>query len=642
MNNKSMKESAAEKRKSWWMTAGILLAVFLVVLTALSVLAYQSARRDIINAEKARMEEWIAEAAEDVQQFHQEAEATVQALAGMAGVMAMDGEKQQKVWDQGGRRELLSSFVDSQQQVYSGGIWFLPKEGEKPEKYNWGYASRENGKTIWQKDLSDVFGMDQDYAQKSWFKKASAGQGGIFVDEPYFVDSEGITAVTYAAPFYDKDRQLLGVVTADIDLSKLNQRLIKKKRMQGQGEIFVIASDGTYLIHEDPQKQMKRRLSEDLGDLGVLGRDILNASNEASSEASDSITFSDGYRWDGNNQYVWYSSRQDTGWTVAAAVPQKALADSLKGLGKKLSMASLVLLLFGTAASLLLLWIGGRKKNSPAPNGQESDEFDFDGIDNLEKRRREKKQGVERKHLAQLEKELSVHMEALEMLEADVERMAVSIENPFADLETLDQMLLKSNIDLEENSGTLKRLSETMQIIHQQSEGIEKLLGQVGDNAGAANRLSVNAAIEASRAGEAGAAFIPIAEKMREIANQSAVTVQEMIQYARSLGESVSQGMDTAGAAKEACRELLGHTDVVVSVEQNIKKQSGAQVAVWEQLRKESMESAGKIKECMTAVRTIVSAANEMYGHLEAHENQGTAGQETQERDLGMEEREVL
>jgi methyl-accepting chemotaxis protein WspA len=142
------------------------------------------------------------------------------------------------------------------------------------------------------------------------------------------------------------------------------------------------------------------------------------------------------------------------------------------------------------------------------------------------------------------------------------------------------------------------------------------------------NLLSINAAIEAEKAGEYGAGFLVVAREIRRLADQTAVASLDIEQMVKEMQHSVASGvmeMDRfAGQVQSSVREIAGISTKlgeIISAVHGINDRFGQ---VTEGMRAQS-QGAAQIREAMIrlsegASRTASSldAFNTATNHLRA------------------------
>lgn len=80
----------------------------------------------------------------------------------------------------------------------------------------------------------------------------------------YHDETINATMITTAAPFYDQAKNLLGVATADIDISSIQENISGIKVGQN-GRVVLMDSQGYYLAGADidTNKIIKSKITED-------------------------------------------------------------------------------------------------------------------------------------------------------------------------------------------------------------------------------------------------------------------------------------------------------------------------------------------------------------------------------------------
>lgn len=102
-----------------------------------------------------------------------------------------------------------------------------------------------------------------------------------------------------------------------------------------------------------------------------------------------------------------------------------------------------------------------------------------------------------------------------------------------------------------------------MDEVKEQSDTIGSLVKEIHEIAEQTNLLSLNASIEAARAGQAGAGFAVVADEIRKLADQSAQAGKRVKEIAENIHDTSEKTAVTAGLTRENMRqqsEALGRT----------------------------------------------------------------------------------
>ena len=127
---------------------------------------------------------------------------------------------------------------------------------------------------------------------------------------------------------------------------------------------------------------------------------------------------------------------------------------------------------------------------------------------------------------------------AIEELTATIENINESAATTAKEAKEASAKAKQAELDAEKSQADLIELTNAMQRINETSRMIQNIIGEIEDIASQTNLLSLNASIEAARAGDAGRGFGVVADQIGKLADdsaKSAVNTRELLE--RSLAE---------------------------------------------------------------------------------------------------------
>ncbi len=140
------------------------------------------------------------------------------------------------------------------------------------------------------------------------------------------------------------------------------------------------------------------------------------------------------------------------------------------------------------------------------------------------------------------------------------------------------ELMNKTSAYVSEVNQKMLRLTEAMNNINESSMAIRKIIKTIEDIAFQTNILSLNAAVEAARAGVAGKGFSVVADEVRTLAAKSAEAVNDTAHLIEGSVEAVNKGADITRQTADAMKALDEYTCQAQKLVQNITE-SGQQQA---------------------------------------------------------------
>ena len=191
-------------------------------------------------------------------------------------------------------------------------------------------------------------------------------------------------------------------------------------------------------------------------------------------------------------------------------------------------------------------------------------------------------------------------------------------------------------------SGATAAISSKLAVIREKANDINLVVTTITKVADQTNLLSVNAAIEAEKAGEYGLGFLVVAREIRRLADQSAVATLDIEQMVRQMqaavsagvmemdkfSEQVRQGVQSVGQIGTQLGQIIEQTEglssSIESVNEGMRSQSQGAAQISEamtQLTDGARQTAASLKEFNSAtesLRDVVAGFRQEIAHSAA------------------------
>ena len=137
---------------------------------------------------------------------------------------------------------------------------------------------------------------------------------------------------------------------------------------------------------------------------------------------------------------------------------------------------------------------------------------------------------------------------------------------------TIDEVATKSD----ETNKSIIDIQGKLEVTSKSSEKISEASGVIASIAQQTNLLALNAAIEAARAGEHGRGFAVVAEEIKKLAEQSALSTQEIDEVVKTLLTNLRETVSVMDSVIKNTEEQRGSVDQSMekynNIEQGIEK----------------------------------------------------------------------
>lgn len=498
-------------------------------------------------------------------------------------------------------------------------------------------------------------GMKGSVADADYFPRVMAGES--YISNPRISKVKGNYVSVVAVPV-KADGKVSGVLFATVDMEGLTDRVLAA-RIGKTGYAYVVQGDGLVIIHPDKETVLKLNTLKDPKISPVLK----NITERMVNGDTGVIR----YEYSGRDRIVAFAPIAGVPWSLAVAAPMEEVTGSLSVL-LTVSLATIFAILIITA--ILIAWFARRiarpiQELEAAANriaaGDISDaQLDIHSNDEIGRlgqsfeqmahnlRTLIKKVLGATEQVAASSEELTAsaeqstqaanqiaisitdvaasaneQMEAANDTSAVVEQMSASIQQIAANANQVaaqsaqaagkakdgDKAVEKAVVQMKQIEATVISSAQVVTKLGERSKEIGQIVDTISGIAGQTNLLALNAAIEAARAGEQGRGFAVVAEEVRKLAEQS---------------------QEAAKKIAELIGEIQGDTDQAVVAMNNGTREvkTGAEVvdtagAAFREIAELVTEVSGQVKEISAAMQQLASGSQQIVSSVKKIDDLG-------------------
>ena len=170
-----------------------------------------------------------------------------------------------------------------------------------------------------------------------------------------------------------------------------------------------------------------------------------------------------------------------------------------------------------------------------------------------------------------------------EEIQATINELNEGIQHTANELEKSYQEAKKYAGTAEDSREDMEALMGAMERISEASEKIGNIIAEIEDIASQTNLLSLNASIEAARAGDAGRGFAVVADQIRNLAEQSAKSATDSRQLIEASLHEVREGSKIATKASDSLKEVVAGVQTIAESAKRMSELSVNQASGMEQ-----------------------------------------------------------
>lgn len=505
---------------------------------------------------------------------------------------------------------LIKDILKDNPGVYGICIAFEPSARKDSLPYA-PYYYRNKDSVIY----TDLAKEEYKYELWDWYQIPFILKRAIW-SEPYYDTGGGENLmITYSVPFFDKvSGKTRGIVTADVDLTQLRNVISNIKILQN-GYAFAISRFGTFISHRDSSLILNETvfsLSERLQDeeFSLIGRKMV-AGETGFNKIVEPVS--------GEDYRIYYIPMKSAGWSVGIMIPENELFSGLYFLNNVILFVGFT----GASVLAIFIFFVIQRTTKPVSsisdvlafvaNGNlraavEKYEELNKGIKTSQKDESSSKDEITklwffmRKMIFDL-RGLSIRIKSagnyLKSSAGTLNDAAAFLENTFAEqdianknvrhfgeeIDNITKALADDTVRLTEaveetgnlilqgqnNIGNIGdsiveigkstgSIVQKLNNINKRTANISRVITTISNIADRTNLISLNAAIEAEKAGEAGLGFKVIADEIKRLSENTFNSLNEIGEIIEDVKGSVTDGVETV--SKYHSRSLEGFREI--------------------------------------------------------------------------------
>ncbi|WP_029326934.1 cache domain-containing protein [Bacillus coahuilensis] len=189
-----------------------ILSIVLVSLLVLSTISIYVSYSIISSDSKTWLETELGETMDGIEKEFIGHQRIAESISQIVGVNGTDMSTSQY-------QNLLERMAVINESTLGTGVWFEPYAYQSETQYFGPYVYKDGNSTTFTEEYATA---DYDYPNQDWYVN---GKGAMNWSTPYFDEATGITMITTAAPITNDRNEFMGVVSADIDLSTVQEQI---------------------------------------------------------------------------------------------------------------------------------------------------------------------------------------------------------------------------------------------------------------------------------------------------------------------------------------------------------------------------------------------------------------------------------
>ncbi|MDR1220682.1 MAG: response regulator [Treponema sp.] len=242
--------------------------------------------------------------------------------------------------ENGEMKRFIMRMISSNADTMGGGVWFEPFGLYPDRRYVGPYVHIDNGKIIYEEDYASASGVD--YHHTNWYQNGFESDGEPVWTEIFYDPLTTVIMVTATVPFFDENRAMRGVATADMSLVAIEE-ITASISVGETGKAFIIGANGEYISFPGGGRNFEDHILQDADPgLAAFGKTALETDGAANGVAA--------LKWGGVDHIAYYKRLPESGWMLVILIERDEFASFDWGAFILIVMVPIIGLLLATAS----------------------------------------------------------------------------------------------------------------------------------------------------------------------------------------------------------------------------------------------------------------------------------------------------